>query len=508
MTARAINALPSRPARIMPAATGLLVLLAAFMPAGCQSDNPFDLSSSSASTTPASGTKRPVGGGTTASPTPSGAGVGGVGGDIVRGVLPGVAGEPEMRVRLAASSSRVLLSGTNRMVWVAPLGAPRQPARMQGPVAARTTASGWELTDAAGLIARFDRGAIVAIAGEEGVLGPATTEGGSPRTPALGRTPSAVAATSAARVTVDGKSYAGLITLVGRSDGTTFDVINRLPLEEYLKGVVSSEMFSGWPLAAYQAQAVAARSYAISERTRSRALGAGFDVESDVRDQAYKGGAENPIAARAVTDTRGVVLTWNGDVLRAYYSSTCGGRPAAARDTWPTGPTMAFNLAGPLQGQARDHACQAASYYRWTVVRPRAELTERMRAFGREAGHPIKAITGIESIRPAGVNAAGRTNRFLVVQAGGQSFTLTGEELRRAANTEIPGRTPITAATRLHSSDTEVVVGGTNVTFSGRGFGHGVGLCQWCAKGFADRGESFAAVLARFYPGARLERVY
>ncbi|MBL8758173.1 MAG: hypothetical protein JNK35_07075, partial [Phycisphaerae bacterium] len=153
MTARAINALPSRPARIMPAATGLLVLLAAFMPAGCQSDNPFDLSSSSASTTPASGTKRPVGGGTTASPTPSGAGVGGVGGDIVRGVLPGVAGEPEMRVRLAASSSRVLLSGTNRMVWVAPLGAPRQPARMQGPVAARTTASGWELTDAAGLIA-------------------------------------------------------------------------------------------------------------------------------------------------------------------------------------------------------------------------------------------------------------------------------------------------------------------------------------------------------------------
>jgi stage II sporulation protein D len=306
----------------------------------------------------------------------------------------------------------------------------------------------------------------------------------------------------------NGKAYPGILTLVGRSEGATFDVINRVPLEDYLRGVVAAEMFSGWPLASYQAQAVTARSYALSERARSRAVGAPFDVEAGTRDQAYGGASDNPIVARAVSDTRGVVLTWNGDVLRAYYSSTCGGRPAAARDTWPTGPGMTYNLAGPLQGQPRDHACQAASYYRWTVTRPRAELTSRFKAFGREAGLPIKALTSIESIRPAGVNASGRPNRFLVVQPGGQSYTLTGEELRRAANQEGPGLPPVTAANRVHGSDVEIVVGGTTATFTGRGFGHGVGLCQWCAKGFADRGEAWTAILARFYPGARTEKVY
>ncbi len=496
--------------------------------AGCQSSDSGRVTTSSAATktgtsgssTGASGggstAKGGSGGGGGASPAPMTAPAAASG--VPRGVLTGIAGEPEVRVRLLAQATKVALSSPVRMVWVASAGSPRPPARMTAPVEARLNSGGWELTDATGLVARFERGSAVGIAAEEGVLGPATTEAGAPAGPVLARGVNAGSPrpTASARVLVNGKGYPGVIQLQMRSDVSpaAFDVIDRISMEEYVKGVVASEMFSGWPLAAYQAQAVAARSYALAERSRARSASLGFDLEAGIKDQAFGGASDNLLASKAVTDTRGVVLTWNAAALRAYYSSTCGGRPASARDTWPSSAGMEFNLAGPVQAQAREHACQPAGFYHWTVQRTKKDLTDRLKAYGRENGTPLKNLTGIESIRQAGVNAAGRPNRFLIVQPGGQTYLVTGEELRRACNQEGAGLPAITQATRVHSSDCEVVAsgggtgGGGNVLFTGRGFGHGVGLCQWCAKGFADKGEAWQQILARFYPGARLERVY
>lgn len=428
---------------------------------------------------------------------------------IPRGVAPGVAGEPDLRVRLVAGATSVNLSSVVRMVWVAPLNGGRAPARMSGPVRATLGPGGWELTDASGLTARFDRAAVIAISAEEGTLGTAPVAGDPGAAPVYGRTSATTRTPSSvgSAVIVNGKPYPGLITLTSSGGGSTFDVIDRINMEDYLRGVVAAEMYPGWPLTAYQTQAVAARSYALTERARARAAGIPFDLEAGVKDQAFAA-SDNPLITRAVTETRGVILNWHGGPLRAYYSSTCGGRPASARDTWPASGDQSFNLAGPLQGSPRDHACQQAPQYKWTVSRPRREIVERFKAYGRTSGSPLKHITGIDSIRSGGVNGSGRTNSFLVVQPGGQTLIISGEELRRAANQEVPGLPPVTPSTRVHASDTDVVVTSDRVVFTGRGLGHGVGMCQWCTKGFAEKGETWQAILTKFYPGARLERVY
>jgi stage II sporulation protein D len=133
-----------------------------------------------------------------------------------------------------------------------------------------------------------------------------------------------------APLTFDGRAYHG--TLLVRSDGRHVSVVNSLALDTYLRGVVPSESPSHWPLAALEAQAVAARSYAISE-LRPNAF---YDLVPTTSDQVYGGvAAEKPSSDKAVYATLGQVLTWDGQVARTYYSSSSGGRTEAVQDAWP-----------------------------------------------------------------------------------------------------------------------------------------------------------------------------
>lgn len=309
-------------------------------------------------------------------------------------------------------------------------------------------------------------------------------------------------------ITVNGSLLPGRVRLAARSDMglSTFDVIEIVPVEDYLPGVVAKEMFPGWPLEAYKVQAVCARSYAVQERDRSVAKGQAFDVEAGEMDQAYLGVTSNAAAIEAVRATRGEVLTFNGRVLRAYYSSTCGGRAASAKDTWPFGPGWEFNLDGPIQGAMREHACDDAPLYRWEVHRDRKETVARLRAFGQQRQFMIRQIRDIASVEMIESNGVGRPARFKIIEPGGRWFMLSGEELRLAFNTQVPGTEVIERRNRVSSSDIDVRVRGDEVVVVGRGFGHGVGMCQYCARGFAARGEDWRTMLRRFYPGATIEK--
>jgi SpoIID/LytB domain protein len=133
-----------------------------------------------------------------------------------------------------------------------------------------------------------------------------------------------------AALTFDGRAYHG--TLLVRSDGSHVSVVNALALDTYLRGVVPSESPSHWPLAALEAQAVAARSYAVYE-LRPNAF---YDLVPTTADQVYGGiRAETPRSDQAVYATLGQVLTYNGQVARTYYSSSSGGRTEAVEDAWP-----------------------------------------------------------------------------------------------------------------------------------------------------------------------------
>jgi SpoIID/LytB domain protein len=128
----------------------------------------------------------------------------------------------------------------------------------------------------------------------------------------------------------DGRAYHGTLAL--RSQGGGVSVVNGLSLDTYLRGVVPSESPSHWPLAALEAQAVAARSYAVGEMRPS----SWYDLVPTTADQVYGGvGAERPNSDHAVYATLGQVLTYGGQVARTYYSSSSGGRTEAVQDAWP-----------------------------------------------------------------------------------------------------------------------------------------------------------------------------
>jgi stage II sporulation protein D len=133
-----------------------------------------------------------------------------------------------------------------------------------------------------------------------------------------------------APLTFDGREYHG--TLAVRSSGGSVSAVNGLPLDTYLRGVVPSESPSHWPLAALEAQAVAARSYAVAELRPD----SWYDLLPSTSDQVYGGvRAERPRSDHAVYVTVGQVLTWDGQVARTYYSSSSGGRTEAVQDAWP-----------------------------------------------------------------------------------------------------------------------------------------------------------------------------
>lgn len=425
--------------------------------------------------------------------------------------VQGIFGEPELRVRLLEAATTANIStNTLAQVYVMPADATIPAATLRPPLTISLDQNGWSIRDAAGLTASYSKAAELLIAPDQAML---------PASPLL-PTPSPVggrlarAATSAGlapKLTLDGNRFGGTFLLSPRSEVSprAFDLIENVGVEEYLRGVVTAEMFATWPRGAFQAQAVVARSYALHQRSLARSQGAKFDLESNVRDQAYKGLTDNATAALAVKDTRGAVLAWNGQVLRAYYSSTTGGRPASARDTWPISRGFEYNLAGPIQASPRDAALGRSSpWFRWQITRTRADLTARLRAWGQSAGHPIKNLRELAGIRMSQSNDQGRPSRFVITDSTGTTFTLQAEQLRFACNAPVPGLPDITRETRVHSSDMEWTLDPTSVTIKGRGFGHGVGLCQYSAKELAERGEKWPDIVTTFYPGAQLVRAY
>lgn len=455
-----------------------------------------------------------------------------------RTVVPGVAGEPDIRVRLSAGVGSLKVGASGGLIWASAIGDSKPAARLAAPVTVKITSLGWEVSDAAGLTGKFDRsmglrlvaqfetgpdtaiskpgaaGVVGAGSSRSSVLGSSAMAGGSsaPRTstPTSGGKKLIGPAQGLPVLTIDGHRYPGSFNLTARSDVGmwAFDVVQQVGVEEYLKGVVAAEMYSSWPVSSFCAQAVAARSYAIHERQRARLSGTPFDVESTIRDQAYKGSEYVPQVSQAVEETRGVILTWNGAVMRAYFSSSSGGRPAAAKDTWPTGRGFEYNLAGPLQAQPREEMGQTSPYYRWTVSRTREDLSRRLRQWGIVSGHPVKAIGSIKSAVVVDRNAVGRPTRFDVTDTRGSTFSLTSEQLRQASNQSSSSLTNVVKENRVNSGDMEWSIVGDVVTIKGRGFGHGVGLCQWSAKEMGDRGFDWRTILQRFYPGAKIEKAY
>ncbi len=283
-----------------------------------------------------------------------------------------------------------------------------------------------------------------------------------------------------------GRRHRGRLEVIAEADGLL--LVNELPLERYVAGVVGLEMDPAWPLEALKAQAVAARTYALHRRlARRRAAspaapagdGTYYDLETGVLDQMYGGAdGEDPRAAEAVASTRGERLVGaDGAPILAAFHSTAGGHTESAAEVW--GRSLPY-LAGRVCPYDRDSPVFA---WRWTV--PVEEVERRLVA----GGYPVR---GLRRLEVADRTASGRA-RTLVAVADGGPITLPAVELRR-----------LLGYGRLRSTSFEVDRDGDVLRFDGRGAGHGVGLCQWGARGMALTGHRYRAILGFYYPGARL----
>lgn len=382
--------------------------------------------------------------------------------------------EPEIRVRIRKGVDGVEITAP-------PVISARYDGRGGGEIPLRTPvrvtsgAQGIELRDAAGQPHTFGRGRTVRVVG--------TSRG----------------------ITIDGVAHPGLLLLQPRE--RELNVVEVMPIETYLPGVLAKELYADWPLETFRAQAVAARTYAMHERSRARSSGRSYDVESTTLDQAYDGLTKNTRALDGVRQTRGWVIGDGGDLLRAYYSSTCGGRQASAAEVWPTTNGFEFNLAGPLQAtNRRAWYCQTSPLYRWEVRRPVDALSRRIRAWGKSAGHPVRNLGELRSVSVVELNEVDRPQVYELTDHKGKRYRLKGEELRVACNTSVRGLPSIKSKTRVNSGDVTMEFRRGTVTIEGRGFGHGVGLCQFCARGMGSSGIGWRDMIAAFYPGSSLER--
>jgi stage II sporulation protein D len=303
-------------------------------------------------------------------------------------------------------------------------------------------------------------------------------------------------------VTWNGKRYRGELSISATDSGLL--VVNQLPMDSYLRGVVPLEIGNrtAAEMAAVQAQAVAARTYAYKHLTTARA----FDMYSTVQDQVFGGvDAEKPQSDDAITSTADVVVLYNGQPITTPYHSTCGGSTAGVSEVWYDQPDQPYlrPVSDRIPGTSHFY-CDPSPRFSWTQSYDGAGLRAVMEKYLATYTNAPRANLGkITGVRTEGRSRSGRI-AALIIQTGSGSYTLKGNDVRfvlRDPKGTILNSTffDYTAST----NDGEV----SSLTINGRGYGHGIGMCQWGAIGRARAGQDYRRILETYYPGTTIGRI-
>lgn len=328
-------------------------------------------------------------------------------------------------------------------------------------------------------------------------------------------------------VSAPGGSYRGEFLVLATPRGRGLTLVNNVELEDYLKGVVPWEI--GRPDAsrfdAVCAQAVAARTYTISHLGARQARG--FDLHATVMDQVYKGATgEDARCNEAIATTAPLVLRHGGREIEAYYSACCGGTSAAIGEVWPRDDRAYLQRRADGPGRDGQPWCADAPYYHWRetwgarslegiLQRTLPEYVQYMAEDGRSrwGGPSFTPARGGRAEAPGALRdleirrrtPGGRIAELAVTTDAG-TYHVRGDRVRWVL---VPA-SGNPAILRSALFELELVRDGDRlreVSVRGRGFGHGIGLCQTGALGMAAGGRSWRDILAHYYPGASLEAV-
>jgi len=268
----------------------------------------------------------------------------------------------------------------------------------------------------------------------------------------------------------EGRAYRG--SFVRAADGS---VINLVGLEEYLYSVVPREMGPGWPVAALASQAICARTYVL-QRSNPRHE---YDLRPSEADQVYTGIAgESPDGRAAVDATAGRVLRFGSGFASVAYSSCCGGHTESSADAWGAAPV-------PYLSGVPCPWCTASPNYRWNAAVGFETIEQSVAATG--------TLGALRDVRIDGTDASGRVRSFDLLGDRG-TLAVKGSAFRLGVGARVVRSLLITRLTQANGS----------IVIEGGGLGHGVGMCQWGARGMALAGKTADEILTFYFPGTEI----
>jgi stage II sporulation protein D len=282
-------------------------------------------------------------------------------------------------------------------------------------------------------------------------------------------------------IEVNGKAFKGSLRILTDRSGR-LTVINLLPLEDYIMGVLAGEIPRDWPLEALKAQAIAARTFAVLTMGTARSKSEPYDLENTALFQMYQGsGLVNEKIQRAVWETRGRIMTFNSKPILAFYHSNCGGETSGAKAVW--------SQDEPYLKPVPCSFGNNGAHFRWHAEISIQVLVRKLRAAGLKIGDVVQ-------LKPLELDESNRILKLSIMDPDGTSLAIKGSNFRMAVGPDIIRSTQFTA---------EVLQ--DKVVFNGKGWGHGVGLCQEGACGMALKGYGAFDILRYYYHGIMVENI-
>lgn len=279
----------------------------------------------------------------------------------------------------------------------------------------------------------------------------------------------------------NGKRYRDTL-LIKQVSKDSVTVINELGLEGYLYGILPMEVSPNWPMESLKAQAVVSRTFAVNNLSRHDSEG--FDLCSKVHCQVYGGiDIENEQTNQAVDETQNEVLVFENKLANTVFFSNCGGRTEDPRNAWET------NVPVPYLKPTRCRYCKKNLHYRWEITLSQEEIANVLNKKGYSVQLPI------HSIRDYKHGQSGRS-KYIQIKYLKEKLVLRASHFRMAVG---PEKIRSTLFSQIRKCKGKFY-------FKGRGWGHGVGLCQEGAKGLAEKGANYKKILKYYYAKTHLEK--
>jgi stage II sporulation protein D len=279
-------------------------------------------------------------------------------------------------------------------------------------------------------------------------------------------------------IEIDGKLYFGWLLI------QDYLFINIVPIEEYVIGVLNAEIPASWPIEALRAQAIVSRTYAYRKIIDNNEKL--FDVGSTEMYQKYDFVGSDSRITQAVKSTVDKVVLYDNEPIEVFFHSCSGGRTENSSDVFQRDLAYLRSIPDPY--------CTRDERFNWTFAADTQQVVHAL----KKLDTPIPETEKIKSIRMHRKTRSGRTKEFVIYFEDGSELIVDGNRFRIAMD---PKGLKSLLISRIVTQKGE---GELIFIFQGRGYGHGVGMSQWGAKGMADQGFGYQRILEHYYRGTRV----